>query len=239
MLTKLFDRIRETATTELVIDSRRYVSGSVQPIKEPLPVALEVDTLSAVVEYAKSVYPRDRPGAPLPIVQVLGPRTVRVISELVGQFCQRNVYLCAEELFCWARGGEWMIPELFVIMLQSQFVSDETVAAILKLVGNVEDVASVKTMDDGTTQTVVAKTGILKVDTVVVPPRVTLTPYRSFVEAPQAASPFILRMQSGQGQQLPKIALFEADGGAWRIQAMTHVRTYLQERLPQGVVVLA
>ncbi|MNL88119.1 hypothetical protein D3C87_2176490 [compost metagenome] len=42
----------------------------------------------------------------------------------------------------------------------------------------------------------------------------------------QPESAFVFRMQKG-----PQAALFEADGGAWRIQAIGHVASYLADEL--------
>ena len=53
-----------------------------------------------------------------------------------------------------------------------------------------------------------------------------LKPYRTFVEVEQPESKFVFRMQTG-----PEMALFEADGGAWRIQAMKNIKEYLEKEL--------
>ncbi|OSA97223.1 hypothetical protein B2H85_16310, partial [Clostridium botulinum] len=57
---------------------------------------------------------------------------------------------------------------------------------------------------------------------------VALAPYRTFPEVQQPTSKFIFRMQQG-----PKAAIFEADGGAWRNQAMQSIKAYLQEELKE------
>ncbi|OSB00487.1 hypothetical protein B2H85_13365, partial [Clostridium botulinum] len=55
---------------------------------------------------------------------------------------------------------------------------------------------------------------------------VTLAPYRTFPEIEQPLSRFIFRMQQG-----PSAAIYEADGGAWRNQAMQRIKAYLEEEL--------
>jgi len=64
------------------------------------------------------------------------------------------------------------------------------------------------------------------VSDVLVPNPVVLAPFRTFPEVIQPESKFIFRMQSG-----PQAALFEADGGAWRNEAMGRIKTYLEEQL--------
>lgn len=57
-----------------------------------------------------------------------------------------------------------------------------------------------------------------------------LAPYRTFLEVEQPESQFIFRMKDG-----PRGAIFEADGGAWRNQAIVNIREYLKEQLSEEV----
>lgn len=58
------------------------------------------------------------------------------------------------------------------------------------------------------------------------PNPVYLAPYRTFAEIEQPVSKFVFRMESG-----PKAALFEADGGAWKNEAILKIKEYLQKEL--------
>ncbi|KHO31340.1 hypothetical protein OR63_10900, partial [Clostridium tetani] len=80
--------------------------------------------------------------------------------------------------------------------------------------------------DDGVSQAATIKTGVASVNEVKVPNPVVLAPFRTFPEIEQPESKFIFRMQSG-----PRAALFEADGGAWRNEAMIKIKAYLEEQL--------
>ncbi len=62
----------------------------------------------------------------------------------------------------------------------------------------------------------------------VVPNPVILAPYRTFPEIEQVESKFIFRMQEG-----PNAALYEADGGAWKNEAMRRIKEYLVENLKE------
>ena len=66
--------------------------------------------------------------------------------------------------------------------MQAQFVQCDNVAAILRVVGNITATAEHKTLDDGVSQTVTARTGIAKIENAVVPNPVVLSPYRKFIE---------------------------------------------------------
>jgi hypothetical protein len=97
----------------------------------------------------------------------------------------------------------------------------------LKVVGNIkkEDVRTVG--DNGVSQSVTAKVGVATVGQVEVPNPVALMP-RTFVEVEQPESNLIFRMQNG-----PRYALFEADGGAWKVQAMKNIKDYLLAALEE------
>ena len=62
----------------------------------------------------------------------------------------------------------------------------------------------------------------------IVPNPVILRPYRTFPEVEQPASSFIFRMKENDGVCC---ALFEADGGAWKNEAMRNIKEYLKENL--------
>lgn len=79
---------------------------------------------------------------------------------------------------------------------------------------------------------------IARVENVVIPPRVKLAPYRTFIEIEQPESEFVFRAR--KADDLPHFALFEADGGAWRIESMKRIKAYLENKLKdmENVVVL-
>ena len=62
-------------------------------------------------------------------------------------------------------------------------------------------------------------------------PVVELKPYRTFRELDQPKSKFIFRYKDFGGT--PAIALYEADGGAWKIEAKKRIKEYLEETLKE------
>jgi len=81
-------------------------------------------------------------------------------------------------------------------------------------------------MDDGVTQAVEAKTGIARVENVTVPNPVTLRPYRTFLDvAEQPKCLFVFRMR--QADKGPECALFEADSGLWKLEAIRQIKDWL------------
>ena len=82
------------------------------------------------------------------------------------------------------------------------------------------------------TQKATIKTGISTVGDAIVPNPVTLRPFRTFVEVEQPESSFVFRMRQGDGRGV-ECAVYEADGGAWKNEAMESVKEYLKEGLKE------
>lgn len=58
------------------------------------------------------------------------------------------------------------------------------------------------------------------------PNPVTLRPYRTFNEVEQPASQFVFRVNKSAN-----LALFEADGGKWKLDAVKNISDYLKTEL--------
>ena len=101
-----------------------------------------------------------------------------------------------------------------------------TVAA---LVGNIRMENEAQTADDGMSQRVTVKDGVSTVREAIVKNPFVLYPFRTFEEVDQPASPFVLRIRKNQGG--PEAALFEADGGVWRNEAVKRIGAYLENAL--------
>lgn len=219
------------------VNGKTYSIEQLHPIKEIGPDPLELNFLDSLVTYIKENIDTFRPSNDL-IVEIKSPTKIALRTELVGNFSQRfTPVLCNAlvEEFPW---GRFIDPDNFVIMAQSRFVETEDLGKVRQIVGNVKSEEVVQFSDDGISQQVTAKSGIARVENVVVPPRVKLAPYRTFIEIEQPVSEFVFRAK--KAGELPHFALFEADGGAWRIEAMKRIKAYLEKKLEgiENVVVL-
>lgn len=215
-----------------VIDGRSFSRHPLHVIKQPIPAALTVRSLSGFVDYLKSQYDT----TDKLMVHVESPTRVSAFSTF-NQDANRNIFIQAEALLPEMRFGQWHDVEDFNIKLQSVFVNDGDRSTVLRLVGNIKEENVSSFGDDGVSQKVTAKTGVATVEDVVVPNPVVLFPFRTFVELRQPQSLFVFRMRSG-----PTCALFDADGGAWKVEAMDTVREYLttalKEQIESGQIVI-
>lgn len=66
----------------------------------------------------------------------------------------------------------------------------------------------------------------------IVPNPVKLKPYRTFLEVDQPVSEFIFRMKQDKYDGV-LCALFEADGGAWKMEATERIKKYLESELKE------
>ncbi|WP_164670943.1 hypothetical protein [Virgibacillus doumboii] len=194
-------------------------------LEEPTAAPFTVHTLSGLVDYLQS----EVDGSEQVFVNVISPDEVRVESPLNGDK-GRDYFIRAAALTPDFQFDRWYDPETFNIKLQSAFVKSTDRELVLKVVGNIEDENVTRYKDDGVSQKVVARTGAANVGNVEVPNPVILAPYRTFVEIPQPDSSFVFRMQDG-----PKCALFEADGGAWKLEAIEGISKYLEQELQQQI----
>ena len=99
---------------------------------------------------------------------------------------------------------------------------------LVKLLGTITEENSATAADDGFTQTVVVRKGIVTKGTTAVKPIVKLKPYRTFNEVDQPESEFLVRLSDGA-----QVALYEADGGAWKLRARRNIADYLKENLAE------
>jgi len=216
-------------TTVPVYDPRR---------PEPEPLVLKVATLQGFADIVK-----DEPETDVEYVErhavfvhVASPTEVRLLTGIFGEFHQRVEVARAEAIVPGFEYGAFLDQESFTIRLLCRFAPDDGREAVLKLVGNLQDEQVQTLADDGVTQRASARAGIVKRADVEVPNPVELTPYSSFAEVEQVRRPFVLRLRGGGDGKPPTCALFECDGGRWRLEAIKRVKDWLAGELP-GVAI--
>lgn len=198
-----------------------YTTQGITRVIAPTPNAIGASTLTSLVDYIKGN--TDQLGKI--IIQVKSPTEVYLMSELKEDKHREN-YMSCNAIVPRIAFDSFIDTERFNVMLQSNFVKNNAVEQLLIVTGKIRDEAVKETGDDGISQTVTVKTGVASVGAIVVPNPVNLAPYRTFPEIVQPESKFIFRMQKG-----PLAAIIEADGGAWRNEAMDSIKVFLKTEL--------
>ncbi len=210
-----------------------YCNKEMFPIKRPEPEPIKIHSLRGLIEYCAEFLMHDVHSEALGVDQnflavVEGPEQVRLLSPLNTTTRQRETIVDVHRQRTSYPFGRRLSIESFIIAMQSQFIQDETTAAILKMFGRIKAGTEQMTEDDGVTQSVTVRKGIAKEGWEQVPNPVTLRPYRTFPEVKQPESQFVLRAYTSDGLEA---ALYEADGGAWQEEATKNIQAYLLEQM--------
>lgn len=213
------------------VDGRHYAidgDGDVRLIK-PQNLAdniVEVTTLMGVVDLVKSLEERKSQNL---YVQVKSPTKVAVFGHL-DDYGRRELLVIAKAMTPDINYSRFLDQEQMNISLQSQFEETKDRELLLKVIGNLKEEAVRNASDDGVSQAVTIKSGVATVSDVKVPNPVGLAPYRTFNEVTQPTSNFVFRMREGM-----QSAIFEADGGAWELEAMSNVKDFLTKNLEDEI----
>lgn len=220
------EKIEEMAEPHLIYNGGyTYTDKKLSVVAEPRVNTIEFNTLRALTELIK----KENVEFKLPIlVNVRDHKTVEVHTGITETDRSREQpYVSTAELIS-IRFDQWLDYESMMIMLKSRFVETPALLDTIQLLGTITDEQSAQATDDGFTQTVVVKKGIAMKGNKVIKPIIRLKPYRTFNEVEQPESDFLLRLREGGG-----VALFEADGGAWKLEARHNIAEYIKNELSE------
>lgn len=216
-------------------DGRVYSDKSLTPVQAPPVQPIQVQTLAGFRDLYR-LLDQSAKG----IIQIEDYSSVWLMSKEVDPWQRRPAYVHAKlgdaPRF---RFGTWLDPEEFVIGMLTMFEDADYGSdhkKVVRLISGLAAEAVTISSDDGISQQVVTRQGMVTKDSEKVSPRVSLSPYRTFREVSQPMSDFILRLRSRQGQ-MPSCALFEADGGEWKNAAVKTIREYFAQELPGADIV--
>jgi len=209
------------------INGENYTDKEVYRVDRVLRAApIKMHTLTGLLDYLKAGIDSV---ADRMIVQVVSPTTVCVLSKL-NTDRKREELVHIEADIPEFNYGQYMEQESFLIAMQAKFLAAGDRDLLLRFAGTVKDESIAEYGDNGVTQKATIKTGISTVSDAIVPNPVVLSPFRTFVEVMQPESSFIFRMRQREGRGV-ECAIFEADGGAWKNEAMRNIKEYLKENL--------
>lgn len=232
----LIDRVIELQPARLInVEGYTYVDKdkTITMFKPPVASTIEIHTLSGLVglleENVENFENID--GASF-VVHVEAYDEVSLIatsSDVFGRRAQpvKVKALKPERAFSF---NAYMPQEEFVIALRSLFVQTLQLELLAEVAGNLAKETEIRQEDDGFTQRVTAKDGVVRLKEVTVKPRVTLQPFRTFLEVEQPEGEYIFRVQHDE-RKGNLCALFEADGGLWKLKSLDLVKGWLKNAL--------
>lgn len=203
----------------------------------PKAEPLELNTLSSLVDYIKSGIDTRSTA----IIHIKSPTRIEMISMLDEERDRENLVVVNAQIPDFSF-NKFTGHEAFCINLQSKALDDGSTdkALLLKFAGTVEAGTVAEYGDDGVTQKATIKTGIATKGDAIVPSPVSLRLYRTFLEVEQPVSSFVFRMKQDKYEGL-QCALFESDGGAWKMYAMANIKDYLESQLAgvDGIIIIS
>ena len=208
-----------------------YSAVQLNLIKAPMATPLTIHSLQGLADYLLSGDLATE--ASDAFIHVVQPDKVNLVMPLTGGTRQREHIIQVELLQSVFQFGQYMGQEEFITKVQSQFMPTKEREALLKVAGSITAEAVTIAEDDGITQRATARVGIARQATIGLPNPVTLRPYRTFTEIEQPESLFVFRMRAPA-----TLALFEADGGAWRNKAIRDIAFWLSEALKQKSITI-
>lgn len=223
---------------KLEYGGRHYTNKELKAVSEPLVTAIKVGTLSGLCDLLSSAkFEGFDPANHL--VHVVDYEQAQVVTKKSNHWKQREILVnCEAEKVAEFPFGQFLSHEQFTIGILSRFAVTDDRETILRISSNVTAEAVVTSSDDGVSQQIGVKRGVSLQEHRTIR-TVTLAPYRTFREVDQPASDFILRAKQEAENQVPKLALFEADGGKWKLEATENVARYLRVKLGDGVTVVS
>lgn len=229
----------EAGTKVVELKGESYLPVNMTRVKpfEPLCEPFSVWSLQGLVDFV--LLNRDGFDWRKHLVHVTGPRTVAVVSTLMTEDRLRETPVGAavtelEEF----RFGSYIAHEEFLVRLASLFERTDDQEGLLSYTAAIDMTEKAEIRDDGITQETLVRKGVSGAIREIRAPKpfVHLRPYRTFRELEQPESVFLFRMRAA-GKEV-SCALFEADGGRWKLEALSRVAEWLRERLPEDLPVI-
>lgn len=213
----------------LKVDDRHYTTEVLTSLQEPIPTGISVLTLSGLIDLVRRQIEGFKADAVL--LHVVNHSTVELKEITSDKWGRRKVYATAKvPEYSGFRFGEYHAHEDFMISLQAGFVPTDDSEYLIKIAASLTAEVVTNSEDNGIAQNVGLRRGVVLKSTETLKSRVLLAPFRTFREVDQPKSEFVFRVKQN-GSEIPKLGLFEADGGKWKVDAIANVAQYLETQL--------
>jgi len=221
----------EDKNKTIEVGGRTFARRDFTPIQYiPRPEPLTGNTLVGLLRYIEA----NPDGSILAdcMVRIVDHATVELVEKCKYDDLGRTVYYRAvlDQKLPVFPFDNFIDQEAFIIKARALFEQSDDLDSIIGLVSKVVAQDEITGVDTGLSQAVTVKKGVAGALTegAVTKGIYELRPYRTFRDIPQPAARFILRLRANDGD-VPKVALFDAEGGSWRYNAIQTIHSYLAE----------
>ena len=201
----------------------------------PRPGTIDVCSLSAIVEYVGNTLEGIDPAKLF--AHIVSPEEVLLLETFSGDEKYRTCYMrarlvndCKPFEF-----GHWYESEAFIIALMSLFKDTEDRKVVLTIASYLVSESMIAKTDNGATMKTQASQGVINTSDAVDPGVAVLKPFRTFRQVDQPASSFLFRYRALEDKVV--LTLIEADGGAWKHEAIANIQAYIEKEVPELKVI--
>jgi len=242
MIKEAIEKIVELKKTDVLkIGEHSYSTGDLHLVPKPLyyeptQAEIKIHTLTGIVDYLTEN--KDDLETETVTIFVENHKRVCVSSKVFGDKKQREDYIvadCREILESGFNFDLWYDIESFIIQTQANFVHTDNLKMLLDFISHIKLEDGKTHNDTGVSQEVTVKKGVSMLEETKVPNPVVLRPYRTFLEIEQPESSFVFRTKQEDGKVV--CALFDASGGAWKLQAIRNIKEFFQHHCPEITVI--
>lgn len=238
MIAKAIDKLMEISRPYTIAkDGNTWVSKKMMLLDDEWRASpLEVKTLTAVIDYIRKCQNEFKDLDY--ILHVASYKEVRLLSSLDSKRSRETLMVAKAETQD-IPFGTFLGNERMLITMMSMFRDNPETdkAAVMKFAGTVTNGTIKDYSDDGISQKATIRQGVASKVEAIVPSPCMLQPYRTFTEIEQPVSAFIFRMRD-RGE--PESALYEADGGAWKNEAVHRIHVFLDGQLGDtGILIIS
>lgn len=198
-------------------------------MRESLPATLNVSTLTGVMDYLV-----ENPDG------YINPDRKAIIhiasTDKVDLYCQMDAVndrphlVHAQAYLPNIKIGNRIDREEFIISLQTQYADTDDRNAMIGILSHLKEGAEKEIIDNGFSQTVAVKKGVATVEQQAVPCPAKLAPFRTFIEAEQPRSYYVVRLHDNG-----MISINDASGGEWKVQAIAAIRKWFMDNIPEEI----
>lgn len=228
MLKEAIEKIQELVESRnkvqtIDIEGTTYTELALSPIKERIPRCDRMDfcNLEMLIENIKTELDDHN----LPLRVLVKEREVNVYSSYDRYKDREHIFRSTAQAPN-IEFNQYMSVEAMIIMLQTNFAESENRNNLIQLISRISSENKIEMTDDGMGQKVAVTQGVSVKGTIAVPPLVKLIPFRTFYEVSQPEQMFLFRIDKNMN-----VALFDADGGAWKASCQCEIKKYLIDYL--------